>query len=344
MVKRILFCFYPLYVKYNHGVALLSSLCKSSGIETDLYILDSIENFAEYLKLTSADYVSFSCVTAHDYKKCIPFMQAAKKAGKTVLLGGVYVRRGTPIDAPADYICRGEGETLPDFILNGDDRLFREKMLCEDINALPLPDYEMFRDIPFERSHLLKGKYVLPYYSSRGCPYRCPFCEVSLQPEVLRFRYKVKEDLQYLLKKYQPDLFFIGDELLPYYNERWRDSWEDFSYPFFAYIRADISPYQLEWLIQRGMIACAFGIESGDEKYRNEVLGKRLMDADIYRTAELLNKHGVKHVTFYMTDTPKETFAIKAKTYKMAKDLGGYPFIWQYENLGGELWAQQQQQ
>ncbi len=339
---RVLFCFYPLYVKYNHGIALLSALCKERGIETDLYILDDVDHFGEHLHKNDYDYISFSCVTVHDYKKCLPFIVEAKIRAYKVLLGGVYIRRGTPIDAPVDYLCRGEGETLPDFILSGDDRLFRERMLCNDLNALSLPDYDLFRNISFKRSHLLQGYYVLPYYSSRGCPYRCPFCEVSLQSEGVRFRYKIKEDLTYLLRIYSPDIFFIGDELLPYYNEMWRDSWGDFRHPFFGYIRADISKEQLEWLINRGLVACAFGVESGDEKYRNEVLGKRLKDIDIFRTVEILNRRNIKYVPFFMTDTPKETFIIRAKTHRMAKEIGGYPFMWKYENLGGEIWLQQQ--
>lgn len=336
----VLFCFYPLYVKYNYGIALLSALCKEKGIETGLYILDDVERFAGYLTEVKPDFVSFSCVTVHDYEKCLPFMYEAKRQGKTVILGGVYVRREVPLDAPAHHICRGEGEILPYFLLHGDDRLFRELMRCEDLDTLPLPDYEMFRDIPFERTSLIQGK-VLPYYSSRGCPYRCPFCEVSLQPPGVRIRHKVEKDLTYLLETYSPDVFFIGDELLPYYSEKWRDSWGEFRHPFFAYIRADISPAHLEWLIGRGMIACAFGVESGDERYRNQNLGKNLKDRDIFRTVETLNRLNIVYAPFFMTDTPNETFTIKAKTARMAREIGGYPFIWKYENLGGDmLWAQ----
>lgn len=341
-VKKILFCFYPLYIKYNHGIALLSALCKERGILAELYVLDNIENFSRYLQAADSDYISFSCVTVHDYIKCQPFIHEAKRLGKTVLLGGVYVKGGRQIDAPADYVCKGEGETLPDFILNGDDRLFKDKMFCKDIHNLPLPDYEMFKDIPFERSHLLKGKYVLPYYSSRGCPYKCSFCEVMSQPKGVRIKYRVKEDLTYLKKTYSPDLFFIGDELLPYYDERWRASWGDFRYQFFAYIRADICKSQLLWLIDRGMFACAFGVESGDERYRNEVLKKGLKDDDIFRTVKILKEHSILYAPFFMTDTPKETFEIKAKTHKMAREIEGQPFMWQYENLGGVLWQQHQ--
>lgn len=337
-VERILFTFYPLYVRYNHGLALLSALCEEKGIDTDLYILDDVQRFTDYVTSRKATHIAFSCVTEHDYKLCLPFMKAAKGLGCILYLGGVYIRRGLPSDAPVDYICRGEGETLPDFLLYGDDRLFTEKMLCRDINALPLPNYELFKNIPFERgTPFLEGKKVLPYYSSRGCSYKCSFCEVQGQPRALRFRCQVQDDLRILSEVYSPDIFFMGDELLPYYNERWRDSWGDFRHPFTAYIRADISEESLLWLHDRGMVGCAFGIESGDERYRNEVLNKNLTDKDIYRTVGLLKKLDIKYAAFYMTNTPQETFAIRAKTCRMAQEIGGYPYIWEYENLFAEV-------
>lgn len=340
----ILFAFYPLpplRVKWNHGIALLSALCEERGIRTFLYVLDAPERFRETVRSYPGQYVGFSCVTEHDYLGALPFMAVAKQEGKTVLLGGVYPRRGWTIDAPADFICRGDGEDLPEFLLYGNTRCFEEPRICGDLNALPLPNYEMFKHIPFDRKHpILKGK-VLPYVSSRGCPYRCPFCESAGQSKTLRIRYKVEEDLTQLRDAYRPDMFYFGDELFPYYSEAWRDSWGDFRHPFSALIRADISPVILEWLIDRGLAGCAFGIESGDEAYRNTVLGKKLTDAQIFQTVEILKKRGVQYVPFYMTDTPGETWAIKTKTLKMSRQIGGYPYFWQYENVsGGDIWVQ----
>ena len=251
--QRILFCFYPLFVAYNHGIALLSSLCRTRGIETHLHILSESEAFLNALTDADPQYVGFSCVTIHDYEKCIPFMELARSEGKIVLLGGTYPRLGRCKDAPADFICEGEGETLPDFILNGDGGLFRKRVLYEGgLDALPLPDYELFKDIPFRRTDLMPGK-VIPYYSSRGCPFKCSFCQVKYQPRGVRIRRRVGEDLAFLTEKYRPDSLFIGDELIPYYDDEWRESWGDFTFPFFAYIRADVSLDNLFWLHERGM-------------------------------------------------------------------------------------------
>ena len=333
-MKRVLFCFYPLYVKYNHGIALLSALCKECGIDTRLEILSDLESFTAAIVNYDPDYVAFSAVVEQDYRELIKFALRAKALGQTTLLGGVYARRGLPVDTLFDHVCRGEGETLPDYIINGDKELFERPMFWPDLNALPLPDYELFGDVPFDRGvPFLKDKKVLPYYSSRGCRNHCSFCLVRQQTGKVRFRFKVKNDLKALAEKYGPDAFMIGDEQLPYFHPAWRESWGDFSYPFYAYIRADIKPTELDWLHERGLIGCAFGIESGDERHRNDVLKKGVTDAQIYATVERLNRLGIHYSPFYMMGTPGETFEIKNKTHGMAQMLGGYPIIFEYEEL-----------
>lgn len=329
----ILFCFYPLSVRYNHGIALLSRLCKDRGIHVGLCVLECSDSFKDAVTSINWDYIGFSTVTKHDFKKCFPFIDAAKRLGKKVILGGTYAPDIDPfIPIP---VCRGDGENLPDFILHGDAELFMERQVCSNINSLPLPDYDLFSAYPFKRGIgvIEDGKAMLPYFSSRGCPYRCSFCLVSVHPQPLRIRTRVKDDLEWLVKRYHPDMLFLGDCLAPYYSTAWKASWEDFKHPFFAYIRADIEADNLEWMIDHGMMACAFGIESGDEKYRNEVLKKGLTDEQIYRTVDALKRHGITYVPYYMIGTIGETYDQKAKTFAMKERIGGHPIIWEYEHL-----------
>ncbi len=335
---KVLFCFYPLFVHYNHGVALLSQLCRQRGIETELYMLDDVDKFAAFLTGKQYAAVCFSAVIERDYTNCVPFMRRARARGELVLLGGVYPRRGVALpNCPAHLVCRGDGESLPDFLLQGDDRLFQEQMIAPDLNALPLPDYELFKNIPFDRELPFMAerhdKKVLPYYSSRGCRSACTFCEVRNQNGTYRLRRNVGTDLRCLSQRYQPDLFMIGDETLPYYDKRWRESWGNFHHPFVAYLRGDCPVEQLAWLKERGLSGCAFGVESGDETYRNDVLKKGLTDEELLRTVEQLNRLDIPYAPFYMTGLPGESMRQQAATHKMREQLGGFPVTFQYENL-----------
>jgi radical SAM superfamily enzyme YgiQ (UPF0313 family) len=334
---KILFTFYPLFVNWNNGIAVLSARCKEFGVETDLYLLDDVDSFAAYLGNSDCDMVGFSSVTEHDYKLSLPFMNVANGCGKTVLVGGVYPRLGLPMHALTKYICRGEGEYLPHFLLGYDDRTFRQPLLWKDLNSLSLPDYDLFDGIPYNRELPFggEGAVVVPYNSSRGCPARCNFCAVSIQPNLVRIRTKVEEDLNFIADKYSPDVIHFGDELVPYYSEEWRESWGNLTFPFVAYIRADISTDQLVWLVDRGMVGCFFGVESGNEQYRNDVLGKNLSDAQILRTVEVLQDAGVPYMVSYMRGMPGESWPMQSETVRMADRLGGFPVFYKYENIIG---------
>ena len=328
-------CFVSLGVDWNHGIALLSALLQRKGIATRLVLLKDWWSFARVVDETDAPWMVFSAVTQTDYSALVPYMRAASLAGKQVLLGGTWAGLGRPVDASVYRVCRGEGETLPDYFLVGEDRLFNERLVWQDVNALPLPDYELFKDLPFDRGLPgTAGKKCLPYVSSRGCPYPCTFCQIRQQPQGSRVRTQVEADLTELRDRYQPDVFFIGDAQVPVDVKAWRESWGEFRHPFVSYIRADIQPERLAWLIDRGMIGCAFGVESGDEWFRNTVLRKQLDDAEIWRTVAALNTANVWFIPFFMSGTPGETMVQRTKTAQMAKQLGPYAATWTYEELG----------
>jgi len=329
-----MFCFYPTRIKWSHGIALLSAICKQRGIKTDLCILSNVDEFLSILSTYKGKYVAFSCTTRECYRESIPFIKAAKKANFTTLLGGVWCGLNSPVCEEVDYCCRGDGESLPDFILNGNTSLFDSRQRFANLDDLPIPDCELFKDIPFERGFgFLDGKKVLPYISSRGCLGKCIFCQVQHQGHGVRIRSKISEDLTTLRDLESPDVFWIGDATTPYHDIKWRESWKDFRYPFACYICANIKPYLLDWLIDRGMVACGFGVESGDETFRNKILKKDLTDYQLFRTVDKLAKAGLDYASFYMAEIPGETFEMRAKTNKQISIIGGTPILWKYEDL-----------
>jgi radical SAM superfamily enzyme YgiQ (UPF0313 family) len=331
MVVKILFAFYPLFVNWNHGVALLSQLCKDRGIETELYILKSPSKFYKYLQDNKYDYICFSSTIRPDFVKMEQYLIAAGLTKHKILLGGTHFSLFKEFKYRYP-VCLGDGETLPDFLLNGDDKLFKEKIVCKDIDNLPLPDYELFKGIKFNRS--VPGySNIIPYVSSRGCTEACTFCQIRFQAPGVRIRFKMEEELSYLKDHYNPDLFWILDATPPYFNTRWRESWGEFRHDFACYIRGNIKSFELEWMIDRGMKACLIGFESGNERYRNEVLKKNLSDAEIWRTVDTLKKHNVAFVPFFMNNTPGETPEIAKETLDMANKMNVPGILWEYKEL-----------
>ena len=331
MAVKVLFCFYPLFVSYNAGVALLSKLCKCAGMETDLCLLLEAEDFVR--KAEKADFICFSSTTEEDHKQAQPFMLMGQSMGKPVLAGGPYFHLGVQCSY-ADRICHGDGERLIWYLQRGDETVFEKPSFDIDLDLLPLPDYEMFKDIPFDRGMPFnQGDFILPYISSRGCPYHCRFCQAHIAPRKTRVRHRVEEDLSYLIDRYGPDMFFIGDALIPYYDRKWKESWGDLRFPFLAYIRADIEPDDLMWLIDRGMKGCAFGVESGIEAYRNDILHKGVLDDEIFRTTRILAKHKIPYVQSYLYGAPFEKFEMITASVKFAERVGGTPMFYEFIDL-----------
>ena len=329
-MKSCLFTYYPLFVDFSHGAALLKAICQKAGVDVGLTRLD--DTFST--KIKGYDVISFSLVCDEDYKASLPYMQIAKDAGKEVIAGGVYARRGGRVGV-ADKVCRGEAEgQITGYLMNGDERMFNEVGYCEDINALPLPDISQVKGHEFHRNmpHL-QGLKIIPYQTARGCIGKCSFCNCRLQPTGIRIKRTIREDMAELNRIHHPDLFYLLDELPPYYMKEWRDQWEERYYPFMSYIRADIKPEHLEWLIAHGLKVTAFGVESGDERYRNRVLKKNVTDLDIYRTVGILNRHNVISTAFYIVDAPGETDRMRKKTEEMIARLGVRYLIHPYQDL-----------
>jgi radical SAM superfamily enzyme YgiQ (UPF0313 family) len=81
------------------------------------------------------------------------------------------------------------------------------------------------------------------------------------------------------------------------------------------------------------MHTCSFGIESGDEVFRNDILRKNLSDDEIYRTVDILKSNNVEFVPFYIVGAPREKFTSTKKTMEMKEHVGGIPIIWNYERI-----------
>ena len=281
------------------------------------------------------DYVCVSIVTKYDYHEAVTVSKYIKERGFKIIVGGVYPRGGAEMDGVFDYVCRGEAEQgLVNFLKNRDISVFKIPERCKDISTLPLPDYSGITGYEFDRGFpFLLGKKIIPYSSSRGCPYQCNFCEIQKQPKGVRIKNTIRKDLLYIKKIFNPELIQFIDELIPYYSDRWCEQLVGNKTPFMASIRADISEEKLTFLIKNGLYSCAFGIESGDERYRNEILKKNLNDSDIYRTVSILNKFKIFYIPFYIENTPKESKQIKKKTKSMIDRIGGYWVLFEYENL-----------
>lgn len=312
----------------NLGVAQLSAMLKQRGIIPRLHFIfdwtnDEMLRFAGVIDNECIDVVCFSVICIETFGDILPFMEIARDMGRTVILGGSHIKFiRKPIDTPAHYICRGDGETLPDFFLKGDTALFDSPMVTEDIHNLPLPDYDLM--LPYLQTDGDPESFMLPYITSRNCPWECSFCGQSLVPDKKLFvRARVKEDLTALAIKYPGRIYEVrfGDGTMPYYSKAWRESWGGINIPFSGCIRADIEPRLLNWLCDRGLTRVIIGVEDPDEEYRNKVFNKQITDGDIYRTVRMLHKRGVDAELSFIYGAPGQAEDTREKAIAMVEKI-----------------------
>ena len=331
----ILFSYFPLYVPYSHSCSLLTAICKKEGIEADYEPLWP----GWFEKMIDHDFVGFSFITHDDYELAKPYMRAAKKLGKIVLVGGVYARMGAYIDpALYDHICRGEAETITDYLKTGDTSIFDNSCYQENIDGLPMNDLSRVVGNEFHRGYkFLQGLRIIPYQSSRGCGWgKCNFCMVQFQPKKIRIKHTIERDLTYLYETYKPDLIYMMEELPPYYMKEWRDQWENLYIPFKSYIRADIKPEHLEFMIEHGLKACGFGVETGSDSLR-ATLNKGVTNEDIWRTVGILKKNNIAYSPFFMGGIPGETAQDREDSVVMYNTIGGEPRVSKWSDLSRHI-------
>jgi radical SAM superfamily enzyme YgiQ (UPF0313 family) len=119
-----------------------------------------------------ADMVFVSAMRIQD-ASMMKIIRLCKKMGKTVVVGGPYVSSTPEAAEEADHVFVGEAEeTFPEFIRDVASKSVRRTYETgdrPDVTISPVPQFEL--------AYL--DKYLaMPIQYSRGCPFRCEFCDI----------------------------------------------------------------------------------------------------------------------------------------------------------------------
>lgn len=220
-----------------------------------------------------------------------------------------------------DYIVLSEGEytflELVDCLADGDNKdpsavkgiaCRRDGEPCrtaarefiKDIDQLPDPSrYFIFQHV----------------VSSRGCPWNCSFCG---SPDFWKRRVRFHSPEYFVnqldnLHKNGIDFFYISDDTFTLRKDRviaicqeiihrnLKISW--FAISRVSCVDADI----LYWMRKAGCIQISYGVESGSERIRENILNKQLKVDDLKHAFNLTTSYGILPRAYFIYGSPGET-------------------------------------
>jgi len=263
-----------------------------------------------------------------------------------------------------DYVCVGEGEQtildiverleqgrsvteVPNVGYRADDKCTRNPVRpFQDLDDLPHKDFELF---DFQQMIDAKNGWV-GLMATRGCPFRCSYCfnhrmvdlyrrDTGLSGKDLNYIRRhspgyVEREIEYLLDNYENiDTFIFDDDILTldkdYLHELCRRYARITDVPFVcnAHVKMFDSE-RAEMLKEAGCRIVKFGLESGSERVRREVMNRRMSNEDIAKAFRTAHDAGLETAAFVMLGLPTETMAELDETIDLLATIRPSRFRW----------------
>lgn len=358
---------YDLTTTWNlspYVICLLSTLLKD---RYEVKIVDaqfhnlSEEQFKSEVENYKPDCVGISLLTSEYAAILDKAARIVKDVNRDIIViaGGVHVTTQyfrVIENKNIDFCVRGEGERvlrqLLDYLNKEGDFpakgvVYREENgkiaalppdLIEDLDSLPLPDYEL---VDYSAYANKKPRYgvdipnVLPYasiFTSRGCPIGCSFCQVkNISGNKWRSRSakKVVDEISFLKERYGIRGFMIEDdnafvdikrmeEILGLLKQRDLNlKWKAAGVPIFK-----MNEKLFELMAATGCQMLGIAIESGNERILKEIIKKPVDLKKVPLLIETAKKHGIFIAANFIIGFPGETWNEIRQTLRYAEICG----------------------
>lgn len=193
----------------------------------------------------------------------------------------------------------------------------------EDLDQLPLPAWDLFELSLYNR--------WLAISASRGCPYRCYFCNPNYLGKKTRIKSssKIADEMEHSFRRFGISAFQFADAMLTFNRKHTMDLCEELiarglhrKVRWECETRADsITEELLRKMKQAGCRWIALGVETGNEGILQHVIKKGETKQQIKEAVRLARKCGLKVRSFFILGHYGETVETIQETIRFAIDL-----------------------
>ncbi|MBF0275232.1 MAG: B12-binding domain-containing radical SAM protein [Nitrospinae bacterium] len=315
------------------GVLYLSSACKSRGHEVFM-VENSLESVLQEVEEKKPDILAYSVLSANFPYLFETHCEVRKHLNIRSVFGGPHATFFPEIlEKPEiDYVFRGECENaFPLFLdkLNKNEPVkdvpnlgYKEEGKCfynplenleNELDIIRLPDRSLLE------THLqFYNADVRSVIASRGCPYKCSYCFNNQYQEMYDKKgkkYRIRsvdnliEECVELKEKYKTKMIHFFDDIFPPQKEWLKEFAEKYKekvgLPYLTNTSFNVcTENYVKKLSESGCKCLLIGVETGNEKLREEVLYRKMNNDDMVVKAKMINRLGIKIYTQNLIGLP----------------------------------------
>lgn len=346
------------------GLLSVATVLEQQGHSVAICVLplETRSSFNSFLKAFQPDYVGASMCSFEAAQIC-GYLRAVKKEIPRIItiVGGPHPTLVPEIieEDSIDIVCRGEGEFAFLELLQSDgldvtirNLWFKEgqgiiknelRPYHENLDSLPIPN----RDIYYRRYPSMAVNPLKAFFLNRGCPYNCHFCSNHVFRTLTKGQYtkplSPERAIEHILdtKHRWPLEWIIFRSETMIHTRTWAFEFfslyaEHVNVPFSGQMTVrKLDDDMIDLLAHAGLKTLYFGLDSGSERLRNDILKKpRFSNQKIIDVAHSFRKRNIFIFLHTMFVLPTETMEEALETVNMVRKLG-YSESYIYQPLPG---------
>lgn len=320
------------------GPAYIASYVRRHGYECEMVRLEMGLSQAEILRrvrVAAPDLLGLSLTTRQWQRAARIVAELRQQIDVPVIAGGLHPTF-SPEEVLAhpgfDYICLGEGEQAALDLLRWlevqGSRWISESPSIDNVwcrggrRPALRPPIDPPDALPFlARDHLDEPAGVIHLNTQRGCPFPCTYCAARNYHDLYRGQGNygrrrshdnvlaelevVEQELELTYVVFLDDTFTLDRRWVREFCRRYR---ERFALPFSINARAEtVDRELLQQLAAAGCRHVIYGVESGSERLRREVMKRPISDQQFEDAFAWSREAGLLITANYMLGLPEET-------------------------------------